>query len=141
MRCRVSSFCAVRMFMRGPSHNERAVSNCGRRRIGCSRMGRRVRRASVVVALVCALLGLAPLPASAARGGEAKHVSLTFVDRSRPQEDPTGARSAPVRTLVTEVYVPRGKGPFPLVMFAHGNAGNPGKLTQLLSAWARAGYV
>jgi predicted dienelactone hydrolase len=95
----------------------------------------------VAIALACGLVGLAPLPASAKTSREPKHVTLTFVDRSRPQEDPTGARSAPVRTLVTEVYVPHGKGPFPLVVFAHGNAGNPGKLTQLLSAWARAGYV
>jgi dienelactone hydrolase len=100
-----------------------------------------VRRGLIVAALVCALIGLTPSGASAPSNREPKHVTLTFVDRSRPQEDPTGARSAPARTLVTEVYVPRGKGPFPLVVFAHGNAGNPGKLTQLLSAWARAGYV
>jgi dienelactone hydrolase len=95
----------------------------------------------VVAGLLCGLVGLAPRPASAATSPEPKHITLTYVDRSRPQEDPTGARSAPVRTLVTEAYVPGGKGPFPLVVFAHGNAGNPGKLTQLFSAWARAGYV
>jgi dienelactone hydrolase len=37
--------------------------------------------------------------------------------------------------------VPRGKGPFPVVLFAHGNNGNPGKLSRLLEAWAGAGYV
>jgi dienelactone hydrolase len=105
------------------------------------RSGERVGRALVVAAIVCGLVGLAPLHASATKSRGPKHITLTFVDRSRPQEDPTGARSAPVRTLVTEVYVPPGRGPFPLVLFAHGNAGNPGKLTQLLSAWARAGYV
>jgi dienelactone hydrolase len=105
------------------------------------RSGGRVGRALVLAALACGLVGLAPLPASAVKSREPKHVTLTFVDRSRPQEDPTGARSAPVRTLVTEVYMPPGTGRFPLVVFAHGNAGNPGKLTQLLSGWARAGYV
>jgi dienelactone hydrolase len=105
------------------------------------RTGGRFGRLLIVVALGCGLLGLTPLPASAAPNREPKHVTLTFVDRSRTQDDPTGARSAPVRTLVTEIYIPRGKGPFPLVLFAHGNAGNPGKLTQLLSAWGRAGYV
>lgn len=105
------------------------------------RTGGRVGRALVVAALVCGVAGLVPRPASAATSAEPKHVTLTFVDRSRPQTDPTGARSAPVRTLVTEAYVPKGKGPFPLVVFAHGNAGNPGKLTQLFSAWARAGYL
>ncbi|MGZ8766572.1 MAG: hypothetical protein ACXW2C_12870, partial [Acidimicrobiia bacterium] len=70
-----------------------------------------------------------------------RHETLTFVDPSRPTEDPGGGRSAPDRTRVTEVYVPRGKGPFPLVLLAHGNNGNPGKLLQLLEAWASAGYV
>ncbi len=86
----------------------------------------------------------APGPAGAAprrAAGPPRHLSLTFVDRSRPTEDPTGTRSAPSRTLITDVYVPRGKGPYPLIAFAHGFNGNPGKLTQLLGAWARAGYV
>ncbi len=88
-----------------------------------------------------ALVGLVPVSAVAAKQLRVRHVTMTFVDRSRPTDDPTGARSADSRTLVTEVYIPRGPGPYPLVVFAHGNAGNPGKLTQLLSAWARAGYV
>jgi dienelactone hydrolase len=96
------------------------------------------------VALLAVLVGLvAPASAGAADRGTRppRHLTLTLVDRSRPTEDPSGARSAPSRTLVTEVYLPRGKGPFPLIVFAHGFGGNPGKLTQMLSAWARAGYV
>lgn len=94
-------------------------------------------------AAVAAVLLLAPGPVGAAprAAGPPRHLSLTFVDRSRPTEDPTGTRSAPTRTLVTDVYVPRGKGPFPLIAFAHGFNGNPGKLTQMLGAWAQAGYV
>ena len=65
----------------------------------------------------------------------------TFVDESRPVEDPLDDRNAPERTLVTDVYVPDGEGPFPLVVHAHGFDGNPGKHTELLTHWAEAGYV
>ncbi len=70
-----------------------------------------------------------------------RHITLTLVDHSRPTVDPAHGRSAPTRTLVTEVYIPKGTGPFPLVVMAHGNAGNPGKLSELLTHWAQAGYV
>jgi dienelactone hydrolase len=95
------------------------------------------------IAVVTLVALLVPGPAGAARRDPAppRHVTLTLVDRSRPTEDPAGIRNAATRTLVTEVYIPRGKGPFPLVAFAHGFNGHPGKLTQLLSAWASAGYV
>jgi dienelactone hydrolase len=67
--------------------------------------------------------------------------SETFVDDSRPTEDPSGQLSAPTRTLRTELYVPDGAGPFPLVVIAHGFDGHPRKFTQLASVWAEAGYV
>ena len=94
--------------------------------------------------LAVSIVGLAPTTAGAKRTGvhEVQHVTMTFVDPSRPTVDrPGGTRSADTRTLVTEIYIPSGRGPFPLVVFAHGNAGNPGKLTQMLGAWAKAGYV
>jgi predicted dienelactone hydrolase len=65
----------------------------------------------------------------------------SYVDSTRPTNDPEGTRSAPSRTLATTIRVPEGKGPFPLVVFAHGNRGHPRKVTQLLDAWARQGYV
>jgi fermentation-respiration switch protein FrsA (DUF1100 family) len=65
----------------------------------------------------------------------------TFVDESRPTDDPSGVRAAPTRTLVTDIYVPDGEGPFPLVVHAHGFNGNPGKFVQLFTRWAEAGYV
>lgn len=65
----------------------------------------------------------------------------TFVDRSRPTPAGAAAPAQPARTLATTIYRPRGKGPFPLIVFAHGSGGHPDKFTQLLRAWAKAGYV
>lgn len=60
----------------------------------------------------------------------------TFVDDSR-----STSPEVPQRTLVTDIYVPGGEGPFPLVMHAHGMDGTSAKFSQLLSHWAEAGYV
>jgi dienelactone hydrolase len=58
-----------------------------------------------------------------------------FVDPSRP----TGA--TPGRTLPTDIYVPGGKGPFPVIVHSHGRGGASRKFTQLLGEWAKAGYI
>lgn len=107
-------------------------------------------RAGTVLATVL-MVGVALTAGGAALAGAAaappervhrvRHLTLTLVDRSRTTDDPGGTRSAPSRTLKTEVYVPSGPGPFPLVLMAHGNNGDPNKLSELLTAWARAGYV
>jgi predicted dienelactone hydrolase len=68
-------------------------------------------------------------------------VTETFVDESRPTDDPAGVRRAPTRTLVTDIYVPEGQGPLPLVVFAHGLDGHPSRFTELATTWAEAGYV
>lgn len=60
----------------------------------------------------------------------------TFVDGSRPTTPGTAAR-----TLVTDIYVPGGRGPFPAVVHAHGMDGTSAKFSQLLSHWAEAGYL
>ena len=65
----------------------------------------------------------------------------TFVDRSRPTVAGAATPAAPDRSLVTTIYRPEGKGPFPLIVFADGLSGHPDKFTQLLGAWAAAGYV
>lgn len=65
----------------------------------------------------------------------------TFVDRSRPTEAGAQTPSSPERVLETTIYLPDAPGPRPLVVFSHGLSGHPDKFTQLLSAWARAGYV
>jgi dienelactone hydrolase len=101
------------------------------------------RPARLVVAGLAAVLVLAAAPAAAARRSEprVRHLTLVLNDRSRPTEDPNGVRSGRSRILVTELYLPRTRRPAPMVVFAHGNAGHPLKLSQLLTAWARAGYV
>lgn len=45
------------------------------------------------------------------------------------------------RPLPTTVWVPRGDGPFPLIVFSHGLGGTPAAYAELLSAWAEAGFV
>ena len=59
----------------------------------------------------------------------------TFTDPSRP----TGA--TPGRELPTDIYVPDGDGPFPLIVHSHGLDGTSAKFTELLGAWAAAGYI
>ncbi len=81
--------------------------------------------------------------------------ALVFKDRSRRVSYP-GHRPQP-RTLVTVIRYPavgnparvdvqgaapaRTRGPFPLIVFAHGFDITPGPYRRLLQAWARAGYV
>lgn len=71
---------------------------------------------------------------------EVRTSQATFVDTARPTTV-DGVDIAPDRTLVTDVYVPEGPGPYPLVVLSHGLEGHPRKFTQLLGSWARAGYV
>jgi predicted dienelactone hydrolase len=70
-----------------------------------------------------------------------QRTTVTFVDKTRKTDDPNKIRSAPTRTLVTDIYLPNRSGPFPLIVFAHGANGHPRKFTQLLHAWARHGFV
>ena len=67
--------------------------------------------------------------------------TATFVDRTRPTDDPDHTRSAPSRTLVTDIYAPKDSGPYPLILLAHGADGDARKFTMLAGAWARHGYV
>jgi dienelactone hydrolase len=70
-----------------------------------------------------------------------EHVTLELADTSRPTPAGAGLLHADQRRLVTEVYVPAGTGPFPFIAFSHGLNGHPRKFTQLLEAWAEAGFA
>ncbi len=69
--------------------------------------------------------------------GDGSFTVLTedFVDESRTTGDQPG------RSLKTDIYIPGGEGPFPLVMHAHGMDGTSAKFSELLSLWAEAGYI
>jgi dienelactone hydrolase len=64
---------------------------------------------------------------------------LRLVDHSRVAHFRNGT-SGP-RVLVTVVRYPRGPGPFPLVVFAHGFELTPHPYARLLDTWADAGFV
>lgn len=66
---------------------------------------------------------------------------LTFVDTSRPTASPAGDVNVSERTLVTDIFVPDGDGPFPLIVWSHGFNSGPDRFSELFGTWARAGYV
>jgi predicted dienelactone hydrolase len=72
---------------------------------------------------------------------EVEVLTLELVDPSRPTEAGAGLPHRDERTLVTDVYLPAGAGPFPFVAFSHGLNGHPRKFTGLLGDWAEAGYA
>ena len=75
------------------------------------------------------------VPVPGAGDGTFTMTTERFVDPSRP----TGA--SPGRSLPTDIYVPGGKGPFPVIVHSHGNNGASRKFTQLLGERAKAGYI
>jgi dienelactone hydrolase len=72
---------------------------------------------------------------------EVRHVRRRFVDTTRPTGAAGDLAPSDERVLLTDLYLPTGPGPFPLIVHAHGLSGGPEKFTQLLSAWADAGFV
>jgi dienelactone hydrolase len=74
----------------------------------------------------------------------------TFVDSTRSTPANGAAPGAPNRTMVTTIWYPASgsgatpdvaRGPYPLVVFAHGFAVGPRTYADLLAGWASAGYV
>jgi predicted dienelactone hydrolase len=124
------------------------------------------RRLVLVVAVIAALAGGA---AGAARlaGWATDHAvettgpyrvgtrTATFVDDTRPTPAFGGTPAAPNRTVVTDIWypaagnpddapvadAPAADGPFPLVVFNHGQQGEPQQYAPSFEVWARAGYV
>jgi predicted dienelactone hydrolase len=95
----------------------------------------------VVVTAACGSSAPSARPAPKPRTQPAVHVRLDLVDRSRPAVDPIAVRSAPVRALPTELYLPASATARPLVVFAHGYDGDPSKFTELLQHWSDAGFA
>jgi dienelactone hydrolase len=88
----------------------------------------------------------APAPATAAAVGD--HGSYRTGERkvtiTEPAHTGPGDQYAGQRTLVTQIWYPRARGPagpFPLLLFAPGFLQCPGAYSDLLQAWASAGYV
>ena len=66
----------------------------------------------------------------------------TFTRTTVTYADPTRSTGpTPGRSIPTDVYVPGGRGPFPLVVQNHGLGGSSAKFTKLLGDWAAAGYL
>jgi fermentation-respiration switch protein FrsA (DUF1100 family) len=115
------------------------------------------RRAVRLGAVACGLLLSAAAfggvvtraPAAGATGSTpVATTTMTFVDHSRSTPAWNGAPTQPSRTLVTTILYPASgsagtstDGPYPLIVFAHGLGGSPQDYTELLHAWAAAGYV
>src|SRR6266536_896439 len=84
-------------------------------------------------------------------------VEETFVDDSRPTKAHADFPGAPSRTLHTTIYYPargapgdavtadatpdRRHGPYPMVLYSHGNNSFGAEYEALLRQWASAGYV
>lgn len=81
--------------------------------------------------------------------------SVTFVDESRPTPEFGASPAEDTRTVVTDLWYPAegdpdgepvadspaADGPFPLIVFNHGQQGEPQQYAPSFELWARAGYV
>ena len=81
--------------------------------------------------------------------------SVTFVDETRSTPAFGTSPGADTRTLVTDLWypaegdpeapvqadAPAADGPFPVIVFNHGQQGEPQQYAPSFEAWARAGYV
>jgi dienelactone hydrolase len=124
-----------------------------------------------VLALGLLAGGVAAVPAAAASVQPKAHaarvvpigryavgqISATFVDYSRPTGANGSFPGAPSRTLLTAIYYPATgapthkltvhapfdttHGPYPLILFSHGQGGRGVVYEAVLKQWASAGYV
>jgi len=94
-----------------------------------------------VVALITTGAAIAPAAAAGPRPS-VQTLQVTLIDASRPTDATTSVPAQDQRVLPTTITYPVGvDSPMPLVVLAHGNSGHPSKFTQLVAAWAAAGYV
>lgn len=70
-----------------------------------------------------------------------ERLTRRFVDTNRSTPAAGTEPREPQRVLETDIYVPDGDGPFPLIVHVHGFSGSPTKFTELLARWSAAGFV
>jgi dienelactone hydrolase len=107
-----------------------------------------MRRLAAVLAVALTLAALpSALPAAAATRSAltfpVRRITRTFVDHTR-KTPPNGAahvEASDSRTLVTTIWIPEGKGPFPLIVYAHGYGGSGEGGANVVEPWAAAGFV
>ena len=114
--------------------------------------------AAAPAAAAPALPGTNRSPAAATIGTNAVgRIEQTFVDDSRPTNANGSFAGAPNRTLHTTIFYPatgkpgdavtpdatpdRKHGPYPLILYSHGNNSFGAEYEPLLRQWASAGYV
>jgi predicted dienelactone hydrolase len=92
--------------------------------------------------LAALLLLLAPVPAFAdASGAELNGQTITLVDPARKIKASMGFAGSDTRRIDVKLWLPRGKGPFPLVIYSHGTFGHSSNAMHLVRALVEAGYV
>src|SRR5262245_48510980 len=73
---------------------------------------------------------------------KAEFTSERSVDATRSTPESKAGPAHDSRTLVTRIAYPSPlQGKHPLIVFAHGLGGNPARHTDLMTAWAKAGYI
>jgi fermentation-respiration switch protein FrsA (DUF1100 family) len=112
------------------------------------------------VAAACLLLPLAACGEDASTAPSGPFAigtrSLTWVDDSRPTPPFGDQPEQPTRTIVTDIWYPAegdpaasattdaaasDQGPFPVIVFNHGQQGEPQQYALSFETWTRAGYV
>jgi fermentation-respiration switch protein FrsA (DUF1100 family) len=97
---------------------------------------------STFAALAVASCGDDAVPISEPGSFEVTAESFTFVDDERATPAFGASPAQPTRTVVTDVWYPAdAEGPFPLIVFNHGQQGEPQQYLLAFERWASAGYV
>jgi alpha-beta hydrolase superfamily lysophospholipase len=113
-------------------------------------------RVVVVLVLVVGIVACGDDKSQETRGPYAVGTrSMTFVDEERGTPAFGATPAQPTRTVVTDLWypadgnpdvpaaadAPAANGPFPVIVFNHGQQGEPQNYAPSFEAWARAGYV
>jgi dienelactone hydrolase len=128
--------------------------------VGSSRGARSWRRLTVGLITIVVAIGFPPwttTTATAAASSPVGSTTLAVVDDRRPTPANAGCAKLPSRTLPTTIYYPAvtgepsavtpgaspdsARGPYPLIVFAHGYRATSETYARLLAHWASAGYV